>query len=354
MTLFPDSLESSPALRRLVQPAAVLLGALLFGSAAAQDASRPDLEGIWSNASLTNLNRPEGVESLVVSPEEALVIAARTPIGGIEGGFDEGDGVNNLPEQGGADFGVRAYNNFWVDTGSNLALIKGEFRTSYVVDPPDGRVPRREDPRYDFERRNFGSRYATGIGDTRGPEAIPNAERCLLGFGNKAGPGMMGALYNNTYQFVQTDDYVMILVEMVHDARIIPIFDSAEEARAGRRPLVLEQWFGDSVGWYEDGELVVETVNIHPLQLSQSSVPINRQGRIVERFSRYSDNEIFYQFTVEDDNIYLQPWTAELSFYATEDQVYEYACHEGNYSMPGTLAGARLLELEEEFGISRE
>ena len=348
----PRTIRTSST-RRHALPAGMLLAISLIGSAAAQDASRPDLEGIWINASLTNLNRPEGVEPLVVSPEEARAIAARTPIGGIEGGFDEGDGVNNLPEQGGADFGVRAYNNFWVDTGSNLALIKNEFRTSYVVDPPNGRVPRRDDPQYDFERRNFGSRYATGIGDTRGPEAIPNAERCLLGFGNKAGPGMMGALYNNTYQFVQTDDYVMILAEMVHDARIIPIFDSAQQARGNRRPLVLEQWFGDSVGWYEDGELVVETVNIHPLQLSQSSVPITREGRITERFSRYSDKEIFYRFTVEDDNIYLQPWTAELSFYATADQLYEYACHEGNYSMPGTLAGARLLELEEELGIGR-
>jgi len=140
---------------------------------------------------------------------------------------------------------------------------------------------------------------------------------------------------------------VMILVEMVHDARIIPIFDSPEEARANRRPVELEQWFGDSVGWYEDGELVVESVNINPIQLSQSSIPITKEGRVIERFSRYSDDEIFYQFTVEDSNIYSQPWTAELSFYATEDRLYEYACHEGNYAMPGILAGARRLEMEE-------
>jgi hypothetical protein len=226
-------------------------------------------------------------------------------------------------------------------------MIKGEYRTSYVVNPENGRVPRLQNPNYDFERRNFGSRYATGFGDARGPEAIPNAERCLIGFGNKAGPGMMSALYNNTYQFVQTEDHVMILVEMVHDARIIPIFDSPEEARANRRPVELEQWFGDSVGWYEDGELVVESVNINPIQLSQSSIPITKEGRVIERFSRYSDDEIFYQFTVEDSNIYSQPWTAELSFYATEDRLYEYACHEGNYAMPGILAGARRLEMEE-------
>ncbi|MEX0619311.1 MAG: hypothetical protein WDZ76_11285 [Pseudohongiellaceae bacterium] len=330
----------------------LLLTTLASAGALAQSAARPDLEGIWTNASLTNLNRPRGVENLIVSPEEARLIAARTPIAGLEGGLDEGDGANDTPDEGADDFGVRAYNNFWVEPGSNLALVKGAYRTSYVVDPENGQVPRLDNPRYDFERMNFGSRYATGIGDARGPEAIPNAERCLLGFGNKAGPGMMGALYNNTYQFVQTDDYVMILVEMVHDARIIPIFDSPEQARANRRPAVLEPWFGDSVGWYESDELVVETVNIHPQQLSQSSVPVTKAGRITERFSRYSDDEIFYQFTVEDSNIYSQPWTAELSFYATEDQLYEYACHEGNYAMPGILAGARRLEMEEASGNS--
>lgn len=317
--------------------------------AQAQDSSRPDLQGIWTNASLTKLSRPSGVDSLIVSPEEAAVIAANTPIAGLEGGLDEvDDGVNETPTAAGEDFGTRAYNSFWVDPGSNLALVKGEYRSSYVTIPENGQVPRLENPNYDFERRNFGSRYATGFGDARGPEAIPNAERCLIGFGNKAGPGMMAALYNNTYQFVQTEDYVMILVEMVHDARIIPVFDSAEEARANRRPVVLEQWFGDSVGWYEDDTLVVETVNIDPLQLSQSSIPITKQGHIIERFSRYSENEIFYRFTVEDSNIYSQPWTAELSFYATDDGLYEYACHEGNYAMPGILAGARRLEMEQE------
>ena len=319
---------------------------LACSGALAQNTERPDLEGIWTNASLTSLNRVSGVETLVVSPEQALILAASVPVAGLEGGLDDGDGVNDTPALAGDDFGTRAYNNFWVDPGSNLALVKGEYRTSYVVNPENGRVPRLDNPQYDFERRNFGARYATGFGDARGPEAIPNAERCLLGFGNKAGPGMMGALYNNTYQFVQTEDYVMILVEMVHDARIIPIFDSPEQARAQRRPVALEQWFGDSVGWYEDDELVVETVNIKPLQLSQSSVPITKAGHIIERFSRSSDNEIFYQFMVDDSNIYSQPWTAELSFYATDDGLYEYACHEGNYAMPGILAGARRLEME--------
>ena len=325
--------------------------ALGSGLIQAQDAGRPDLTGIWTNASLTGLTRPQGVEELVVSAEAAQQIADNTSIAGIApGDFDESAPENSdtgAPPVGSIDFGLRGYNSFWTDPGSSLALVKGEFRTSYIIDPPNGRIPRLETPKVVFEDRNFGYRYLTGIGGNEGPEALPLAERCLIGFGNTAGPGMMGTLYNSTYQFVQTDDYVLIDVEMVHDARIIPTFGSAEEARANRRPSVIKPWLGDAVGWYEDGTLVVETVNINPAQMEQSSVPITDDGRITERFTKYSDTEIVYSFTVEDSNLYVQPWTAELSFHATEGPVYEYACHEGNYAMPGILAGARRLEAEE-------
>ena len=314
--------------------------------AQAQNGTRPDLEGVWSNASLTNLTRRAGIEKLVVTAEEAQAIAARIPIGGIEGGFDEDDGVNNTPEAGGDDFGARAYNHFWVDPGSNLAMVKGEYRTSYIINPENGQVPRLENPTTDYQRTNFGSRYVTGIGNADGPEALPLSERCILSEG-KAGPAMQSGLYNNNYEFVQTDDYVVINVEQMHDARIIPVFDSAEEARANRRPEVLQQYMGDSVGWYEGDALVVETINVNPLQMQQSSTAITKNGKVTERFTRYSDNEIVYRFIVEDSDLYSQPWTAELSFYDIGGQLYEYACHEGNYSMPGTLAGARRLEAEQ-------
>ena len=313
--------------------------------ALAQNAIRPDLGGVWSNASLTSLTRRSEVESLVVTAEEARVIAASVPIGGLEGGFDEDDGVNDTPDVAGDDFGTRAYNNFWVDPGSSLALVKGEYRTSYIIDPENGQVPHLENPTTDFQRTSFGSRYVTGIGDASGPEALPLAERCIIS-DRRAGPAMQSALYNNTYQFVQTDKYVMINVEQIHDARIIPTFSSAEEARANHRPEILQQYMGDSVGWYEDGALVVETINVNPQQMQQSSTAITINGKVTERFTRYSDSEIVYRFTVEDSDLYSQPWTAELSFYAIEGQLYEYACHEGNYSMPGTLAGARRLEAD--------
>jgi hypothetical protein len=333
--------------------AATIIGcsvAFLSAPSMAQSSDRPQLTGVWTNASLTSLNRPQGVDSLVVSPADAEKIAAGTAIAGIApGDFDDNAPANTesgAPPAGSIDFGLRGYNSFWTDPGSSLALVKGEFRTSYIIDPPSGRVPRLEVPKVSFTDRGFGRRYLTGMGDNSGPEALPLAERCLLGFGNTAGPGMMGTLYNSTYQFVQTDDYVMILAEMAHDARIIPLFDSAEDARANTRPQVMEQWLGDSRGWYEGDTLVVETINIKPIQMEQSSVAITDDGTITERFSRHSNSEIVYQFIVEDSNLYRQPWTAELSFYATEGPVYEYACHEGNYAMPGILAGARYQEAE--------
>jgi hypothetical protein len=330
----------------------LLVTALTLAATSAAFAQRPDLNGTFTNMSLTGLTRPEGVEPLVVNADLAQQIADGTPIAGIApGDFDESapaETPDGAPPAGSIDFGLRGYNSFWTDPGSQLANVMGEFRTSYIIDPPNGQIPRLEEPLVDLDRKSFGYRYLTGIGDNSGPEALPLAERCLIGFGNTAGPGMMGTLYNSTYQFVQTNEYVTILVEMAHDARIIPTFDSEEEARANRRPAVLQQWFGDSVGWYEGDTLIVETLNINPQQMQQSSVPISAAGKITERFTRYSDTEIVYQFTVDDSNLYSQPWTAELSFHATDGRLYEYACHEGNYAMPGILAGARRAEREAE------
>ena len=319
-------------------------------SSVAQSADRPQLSGIWSNASRTSLTRSRGVE-LVVTAEEAQEIVANMAIAGISReNIEAGPAIDpetGAPPAGARDFGLRGYNLFWTDPGSTLARVRGEFRTSYIIDPPNGIIPRLDEPTYDLNRPQFGARYLTGVADTSGPEAIPIAERCLIGFGNTAGPGMMCTLYNSSYQFIQTDEYFMIMVEMVHDARIIPLYDSAEEARANRRPEELQQWLGDSAGWYEGDTLIVETVNINPLQMGQSSVPISPYGKITERFSRYADEEIIYQFTVEDEHLYSQPWTAELSYYPLDGRIYEYACHEGNYSMPGILAGARRAEREQ-------
>ncbi len=320
---------------------------LLVSVAQAKEPKRPDLTGIWTNVSMTGLTRPAGIKKLVLSEIEAKRIADGLPIAGIPREEIEADDFTDpsvgAPKKGGSDFGTRGYNSFWVDPGTQLAKVKGEFRSSYIVKPENGQIPRRPQP--NASRANYG-RYVTGIGGNSDPEALPIAERCLIGFGGTGGPGMTSVLYNNTYQFVQTDDYLMILVEMVHDARIIPIFNSEKKARASHKPEVIKPWLGDSVAWYDGDALVVETINVHPLQTNQSTVRISENGRVIERFQRYSESEIFYSFTVEDDSLYTQPWTAELSFHTSPGQVYEYACHEGNYSMPGILAGARLKEKE--------
>ena len=316
----------------------------------AQIDEHPNLTGIWSNASRTSLTRPRGTE-LVVSASQAQEIVRNLSIAGISReNIENGPSIDpetGAPPAGSNDFGLRGYNLFWTDPGSTLARVEGEFRTSYITSPESGSIPFLENPKYDLKRPQFGARYVTGVADASGPEAIPIAERCLIGFGNTAGPGMMGTLYNSSYQFVQTDDYLMIMVEMVHDTRIIPLFDSKEEASKNHRPSILNQWLGDSVGWYEESTLVVETININKLQMSQSPIPISPSGRIIERFTRSSTDEIVYQFTVEDADLYREAWTAELSFYPLEGRIYEYACHEGNYSMAGILAGARRAEKEQ-------
>ena len=341
-----------PSLKPISAPA-LMFGLVLLSHqhiSLAQIDEHPNLTGIWSNASRTSLTRPLGTE-LVVSASKAQEIVRNLSIAGISReNIENGPSIDpetGAPPAGSNDFGLRGYNLFWTDPGSTLARVEGEFRTSYITSPESGSIPFLENPKYDLKRPQFGARYVTGVADASGPEAIPIAERCLIGFGNTAGPGMMGTLYNSSYQFVQTDDYLMIMVEMVHDTRTIPLFDSKEEASKNHRPSTLNQWLGDSVGWYEESTLVVETININKLQMSQSPIPISPNGRIIERFTRSSTDEIVYQFTVEDADLYREAWTAELSFYPLEGRIYEYACHEGNYSMAGILAGARRAEKEQ-------
>ncbi len=312
---------------------------LLASSAAAQDYQRPfneygqpDLQGMWSSASVTRLTRPRGVDNLVVTEDEAVVMAnsdfwtqtnqeqsADTTI------KDLGTG------QAAAAFATRGYNSFWLSPGSSLALVKDEFRTSWIVDPPDGQIPYVE--KGAAMRRNPPG--APPLGSFDGPETRSAVERCLVGFVATPGPIMLNSIYNNTYQIVQNEDYVMILAEMVHDARIIRI--DQEHRDDGQTP-----WLGDSIGWYEGETLVVETVNVNPMQRAY----ISSEGKVTERFTRWADNQILYEFTVEDPNYYTQTWKGEMSLNASSEPLYEYACHEGNHSFPGILAGARRLEVD--------
>lgn len=292
----------------------------------------PDLQGTWSNASITRLTRPRGVEALSVSFEEAIELE-QSNLWNRVGASQEGTQETALPETGenAAAFGTRGYNYFWLDPGTRLGIVKDEVRTSWIVEPANGQIPYLEGA----QQRRRNPEGVPRIGSFDGPETRPLAERCLMSFSNAGGPVMQNGLYNNTYQIVQNEDYVMILVEMVHDARIIRI-DKEHSSD------IIKRWMGDSVGWYEGNTLVVETVNPNPAQRSH----ISAAGKLTERFTRWSDDQILYEFTVEDPSLYSQSWSGEIGFNRSAEPLYEYACHEGNHSFSGILAGARRQEME--------
>lgn len=320
----------------------------------------PDLQGFWSNASITDLQRAPDYPNLVMTEEEV----ARMEGADYYNNRTREDAKPNRPEDvkllDGTDLlSGGGYNAFWVDQGSHVARVKGTPRSSWITEPANGRIPRKgaapEVRPAAPAARPTGAASATGtvqgpgavdrnagggFGSYDNPETRPMGERCIIGFGNTGGPVMNNVLYNNTYQIVQSPTHAMILVEMVHDARIVPIFRTAAEARASFRPGVIKQWLGDSVGWYEADSLVVETRNVHPQQRGY----ISKDGVLTERFTRWDDKQIVYEFTVEDSSQYTQAWKGEIAFNHSPQPSYEYACHEGNYALEGILAGARAQE----------
>jgi len=296
---------------------------------------KPDLSGTWSNASVTNLTRPPGVKSLVVSRAEAEAIVKANPFQRlIEAEEGPSDLKDDLLEDKNSD---RGYNAFWVDPGSFLASVKGEFRTSWIVDPPNGQMPLSDEGR----KRIAASRAERREVLFQGPEALPLPERCLIGFTGAGGPGMLNTIYNNNYQIVHTPQSVVIVVEMVHDARVIPIHKDRATALAAHQPAKIKKWLGDSVGWWDGDALVVHTINVHPEQAQSGPIYLSEKGSVTERFTRVSRDQILYEFEVNDPVYYTQAWRAEMSLNARQESMYEYACHEGNYAMAGILQGAR-------------
>ena len=317
-------------------------------AASAQVPAKRDLTGIWTNASLTPLSRARGVSTLEVSKAEADKIVAGTNVAGIEGGQkfrdqNYSDPKAGAPEKGGQDFGVKGYDGGWVAPGDRLAIVRGKYRTSNIVEPSDGQIPYRDKAAAMRTAQLRGIKYATGNDPYEGPESTALSERCLIGFGGTGGPGMLSVLYNNNYQFVLTKDELTIVVEMAHDQRHIPIFASAVKAKASHQPAVMNEWLGDSVGWWEGDTLVVESVNVNRLQAENGPFALSPQAKVTERFTRTGPKDIDYTFTVDDPLTYTQPWKAELSFYP-QSNLFEYACHEGNYGIVGILAGARAKE----------
>jgi hypothetical protein len=292
---------------------------------------RPDLQGFWTNVSVTSLQRPGNVAKLVMTLEEAREAEARSTWNVNEASQRGTVDVNAVPPGGAAaDFGTKGYNSFWLDPGRHFATVKGEIRSSWLVAPANGKLPSRPEAQR--------AQNAGGYGAFDGPETRPLAERCLVSFSRSAGPVMQNSLYNNNYQIVQAKDHVLINVEMNHDARIIPLVSAKADVQ--HRTGAIQPWFGDSVGWYEGDTLVVETVNVNPKQRAQMS----SKGKLTERFTRWSDDQILYEFTVDDPEFYSETWKGEMSLNRSKEPLYEYACHEGNYALHGILAGARVKE----------
>ena len=341
----------------------ILCGSLVH----AQDAGvprtsigRPDLSGTYDAATLTPLQRPPELGNrLTLTEEEAAAIASgeQDTLGALFGIPSErnAEGApppSEAPPVGGdgstgAAGGVGGYNTFWMDRGTSAFRIDGQWRTSIITDPPSGRHPpltaeaqARRAEAAAFYRENTGTAWwmiENGLdapGPYDDPEIRPLAERCLLGFSSTGGPPMLPALYNNLKRIVQTDNHVMILAEMVHDARIVRMDQD-------HAPPEIRSWLGDSVGHWEGATLVVDTTNFNDTPALGGA---SRNLHVVERFTRRDEATLLYQFTVDDPTVWTAPWSGEYVWPVTTDRVYEYACHEANYSFRGILGGARILE----------
>ena len=285
----------------------------------------PDLQGTWTNATVTGLERMAGMDDLVISEEQATSLEQQDARNSVE--------IDSLTD-GDLAAGeiVGGYNSAWLERGTRVLRVNGEPRTSIIVEPENGRVP--------YSITGW-IRFWWGLVNTQkrnNPEEQLSGDRCVVGYGSTGGPPMLPVLYNNNYQIVQTPGAVMILVEMNHAVRTIRIDGE-------RLPEQIRPWLGDSIGRWEGDTLVVETTQFHPQASLRGAIKhqlyVGSNSRVTERFTRVGRDEIYYAFSVEDDEIYRRPWSGELTFTPSNGEIYEYACHEGNYGMINILAGER-------------
>jgi len=286
----------------------------------------PDLQGVWTNATITPLERPSRFNGKATLSDAEATVYEKSDAEELQKQDGQSDGP--LIAAAGSS-GTGGYNVLFVDRGTELARVDGVKRTSLVVDPPDGRVPPMTDEarkRIAGMMRNF-NRYDS-------IKERPLSERCIIGFGSTSGPPMLPVLYNNNYQIVQTPEAVMILVEMVHDIRIIRM-------NGVHDPPNIRKLLGDSIGHWEGDTLIVDTTNFTDQTRFRGS---GENLHVVERFQRIDPETILYRATIDDPSTFSKPWTVEYPFLATKGPVYEYACHEGNYAATDIMGGARKQE----------
>jgi hypothetical protein len=282
---------------------------------------QPDIQGFWTYATLTPLERPSELAGQASFTEQEAAEFERQTRQRVSTDRRDGGGE--------ADVG-RSYNEFWRDRGKVQA-----GRTSLVVDPPDGRLPA-----FTAEgKRLEDARVRARSGPPAGPEDRNLWERCIT-----RGLPMIPSSYNNNFQVIQVPGYVVILSEMIHDARIIPL-DSRPHL-----PQNVRTWMGDSRGRWEGNTLVVDTTNFS----DKTSVRGSSEAlHLIERFTRTDAETMQYEFTVEDPKAFTRPWKATVPVARTSEQVYEYACHEGNYALADILAGARAEEKKAAAGAAK-
>ena len=275
---------------------------------------RPDLQGIWSYATVTPLERPDALAGKATfASDDELAEFEKTTVQNRNQDRRDCAGTN-------ADVS-RAYNDFWWDRGTK---VLGR-QTSLVVDPPDGRIPALTPQAQQRQAQRTEARRAITT-DADNPEDRSLWERCVT----RALPMLPGA-YNNNIKIVQTKDYVMVMQEMIHEVRVIPT--------DGRPHSKVRQWFGSSRGHWEGDTLVVETINFTDKTNFRGS---GENLKLVERFSRPDADTLNYRVTIEDPTTFTKPWTVQMPMMKSAEDVYEYACHEGNHGLEGILKGSRL------------
>ena len=351
---------------RQLLPKAGLMAALVFSIAASSEAKQaestsyepprnslgqPNLQGVWDFRTLTPLERPKslGDKAVFTAEEQAIFRAAAvdaTDVDKLREKTAKTDAATDIEG---------AYNNFWMDYGTTM---NEDRRTSLIVNPKNGRLPKLSKKALTQLKtnrlRNYPVRDIVSIGLTNflpvGPEALGLSERCLLSF--NAGPPLNPSAYNNNLRIIQTPKHVVIFTEMIHDARIVPIDGSPH------LPTEMTKWTGDSRGHWDGNTLVVETTNFTgktptfqlPININDAEmngvVGTGESFTLIERFTRTSDSRVIYEYTVKDPSTFTKPFTVAIPLKATEDQMFEYACHEGNHGAAGMLSGARQSEKE--------
>lgn len=294
----------------------------------------PDLQGDWTNASLTRLERdPKFGDRVVLTEAEAARIEGRNQalidLGSRK--TDPNATVKDLPSDCSDGRGDNCnYNAAWTDPGTTVMRVAGKPHSAFITTTQDGRVPPLTPAAAARMKALIAQRRGGHVNDN--PETRSLGERCILSFGNSAGPVMLPLLYNNQYEIVQTRDNVAIVVEMVHDLRNVRM------NATGHLPASIRPWMGDSIGHWDGDTLVIETTNFNPLQNFRGA---SEHLKVTERLTRIGKDKLHYAFWVEDPTTFTKPWGGEYEFTRAPGRMYEYACHEGNYALADILSGAR-------------